>query len=173
MLTGRVMTGNASGAAIIAFLMVCIGTSVWLAWSSVRRKQDVRMLTGRVYRTLATLNILAGLLLIALALRTGYPLPLVLSLWACAWASRCGGWCFRVRGPALVAGTAHERGSCQLRGNARFLHCAGGGQCGACAARRCAACDRGCDRANNRVNTASSTQPPVPGRAPPRDVRPI
>lgn len=80
MLAGRLAAGDSSTAAFIGILIIFIGTSAWLAWSSVRSKERIERLTGPLYRLLASLNIAAGLLLIWVYLTTrGAPLFLILS----------------------------------------------------------------------------------------------
>lgn len=79
MLAGRLAVGDSSTAAFITILIIFIGTSSWLSWSSIRRKQRLEMLTGAVFRALASLNIIAGLLMVLLFFMTGFPLMVILS----------------------------------------------------------------------------------------------
>jgi hypothetical protein len=79
MLVGRVSQGDTSTAAWIGILMIFLGTSAWLAWASIRHKRSVALLTGHVYKVLASLNLIAAALMIGLFLATGFPLILILS----------------------------------------------------------------------------------------------
>jgi len=79
MLLSRLRQGHASSAVWIGFLIIFLGTSAWLAWSSIRRRQNVTLLTGRVYKTLASLNLGAGVLMVGLFFVARFPLILVLS----------------------------------------------------------------------------------------------
>ena len=79
MLRARLSVGDTSTAAFIGILIIFIGTSAWLAWSSIRHKQSVALLTGRVYKLLASLNLGAGLLMVGLFLVARFPLILILS----------------------------------------------------------------------------------------------
>jgi hypothetical protein len=79
MLVARLRVGDASTAAFISILIVFIGTSAWLAWSSIRHKRDVELLTGRVYKLLASLNLVAGVLMVGLFFIARFPLILILS----------------------------------------------------------------------------------------------
>jgi hypothetical protein len=98
MLLARLSAGEASMAAWIALLIIFLGTSAWLAWSSIRRKrQGVAMLTGLVYRTLASLNLGAGLVMVGLFLVTGFPLILILS--SVGFAMGTAMWRLVLRGP--------------------------------------------------------------------------
>jgi hypothetical protein len=79
MLVGRLSHGDTSSAAWIGILIIFIATSAWLAWSSIRRKQSVALLTGSVYKMLASLNLVAGALIVGLFVVTRFPLILILS----------------------------------------------------------------------------------------------
>jgi len=80
MLVDRLRAGQLDLAAFLFFIAIFLGTSAWLAWASIRSRRDVRLLTGTVYRLLASLNIAAGVLMIGLFVVTRFPLMLVLSL---------------------------------------------------------------------------------------------
>jgi hypothetical protein len=79
MLVGRLRLGDTSTAAWIGILMIFLGTSAWLSWSSIRHKQSEPLLTGRVYKLLASLNLGAALLMVGLFVVTRFPLILILS----------------------------------------------------------------------------------------------
>jgi hypothetical protein len=79
MLVDRLRAGDFAIAAFLTFITVFLGTSAWLAWSSIRRRRDVALLTGPVYRLLASLNIAAGLVMIGLFFVVRFPLVLILS----------------------------------------------------------------------------------------------
>jgi hypothetical protein len=71
--------GDTSTAAFIGILTVFVGTSAWLAWSSIRHQQSQALLTGRVYKLLASLNLIAGVLMVGLFFAARFPLILILS----------------------------------------------------------------------------------------------
>jgi hypothetical protein len=79
MLVARLRAGDFAIASFLTFISIYLGTSAWLAWASIRRRRDVAVLTGVVYRLLASFNIAAGLLMIALFVAKRFPLLLVLS----------------------------------------------------------------------------------------------
>jgi hypothetical protein len=79
MLAGRLSVGDSSTAASIVILMVFLGTTIWLAWTSVRPKQSFEMLTGPTYRVLASLNLVAALFMVVVFAATRAPVLLVLS----------------------------------------------------------------------------------------------
>jgi hypothetical protein len=79
MLVARLRVGDASTAAFISILIVFIGTSAWLAWSSIRYKRSLALLTGRVFKLLASLNLVAGVLMVGLFFVARFPLILILS----------------------------------------------------------------------------------------------
>jgi hypothetical protein len=79
MLVARLSVGDRSTAAFIAILTVFLGTSTWLAWSSIRHKESLPMLTGRVYKLLASLNLVAGVLMVGLFFVARSPVILMLS----------------------------------------------------------------------------------------------
>ena len=54
-----------------AYLVVITGTSVWLAWRSIRMKRDVRGYHDRRYRMVGWGNLLAGLVVFAIGLARG------------------------------------------------------------------------------------------------------
>jgi hypothetical protein len=79
MLLARLRAGDSSTAAWIGMLIIFIGTSAWLAWSSIRSKQSAALLTGPVYKALASLNLGAGALMVGLFFVARFPLILILS----------------------------------------------------------------------------------------------
>jgi hypothetical protein len=79
MFVARLRVGDTSPAAFIGILTVFLGTSAWLAWSSIRHKRNVALLTGRVYKLLASLNLVAGVLMVGLFFVARFPLILILS----------------------------------------------------------------------------------------------
>ena len=54
-----------------AYLVVMTGTSVWLAWRSIRMKRDVRGYHDRCYRTVGWGNLISGLVVFAIGLARG------------------------------------------------------------------------------------------------------
>jgi hypothetical protein len=54
-----------------AYLVVITGTSVWLAWRSIRMKRDVRGYHDRRYRIVGWTNVFAGLVVFAIGLDRG------------------------------------------------------------------------------------------------------
>jgi hypothetical protein len=54
-----------------AYLVVITGTSVWLAWRSIRMKRDVRGYHDRRYQIVGWANVLAGLAVFAIGLDRG------------------------------------------------------------------------------------------------------
>ena len=54
-----------------AYLVVITGTSVWLAWRSIRMKRDVRGYHDRRYRIVGWANVIAGLAVFAIGLDRG------------------------------------------------------------------------------------------------------
>jgi hypothetical protein len=97
MLLARLSVGDTSTAAWIGLLIIFIGTSAWLAWSSIRRKQSAALLTGGVYRLLASLNLGAGLLMVGLFFVARFPLILILS--SIGFAQGTMMWRLVLRGP--------------------------------------------------------------------------
>jgi len=97
MLVGEVGRGRAPAAAWIGILIIFIGTSAWLAWSSIRQQHSVALLTGGVYKVLASLNLVAGVLMVGLFAVTGFPLVLILS--SVGFAMGLAMWRLVLRGP--------------------------------------------------------------------------
>jgi hypothetical protein len=97
MLAGRLWMGDSSMAASIAILIVFLGTSVWLAWASVRKSRSFEMLTGPTYRVLASLNLAAAVFMVAVFAATRVPFLLVLS--TVGFAMGCAMWRLVARGP--------------------------------------------------------------------------
>jgi hypothetical protein len=97
MLLGRLSHGDTSTAVWIGLLMIFIGTSAWLAWSSIRQQQNVALLTGRLYKVLALFNIAAGVLMVGLFFLTRFPLILILS--SVGFAMGTAMWRLVLRGP--------------------------------------------------------------------------
>jgi hypothetical protein len=58
----------------LAYLIVITGTGAWQAWRAVRDKRDFRRYAGPVFRSLALLNVAAGLAVLVLGWRIGSPL---------------------------------------------------------------------------------------------------
>ena len=54
-----------------AYLVVITGTSVWLAWRSIRMKRDVRGYHDRRYRVVGWGNLISGLLVFTIGLARG------------------------------------------------------------------------------------------------------
>lgn len=97
MLLARLRAGDSSTAAWIGMLIIFIGTSAWLARSSIRQKQSAALLTGRVYKLLASLNLGAGVVMVGLFLVARFPLILILS--SVGFAMGTTMWRLAVRGP--------------------------------------------------------------------------
>jgi hypothetical protein len=68
-LSGRTLT-----AAFLGYLVVIVATGVWNAWRAIRDKKDFAAYTGRVFKTLAWLNIGSGLAVLGLGLARNVPL---------------------------------------------------------------------------------------------------
>jgi hypothetical protein len=97
MLAARLRAGDYAIASFLTFITTFLGTSAWLAWSSIRKRRDVVLLTGPVYRLLASLNIAAGLLMIGLFVMVRVPLVLILSTVGLGLGSSM--WRLVLRGP--------------------------------------------------------------------------
>jgi hypothetical protein len=52
----------------LGYLLVITTTSVWLSWRAIRDKRDWAAYTGRVYRSLAWLNLASGAVILGLGL---------------------------------------------------------------------------------------------------------
>jgi len=68
-LSGRTLT-----AAFLAYLVVIVATGVWNAWRAIRDKKNFAAYTGRVYKTLAWLNVASGIAVLALGVVRNVPL---------------------------------------------------------------------------------------------------
>lgn len=68
------LSGRTLMAAFLAYLVVIVATGVWNAWRAIRDKRDFAAYTGRVFKTLAWLNIGSGLAVLALGLARNVPL---------------------------------------------------------------------------------------------------
>jgi hypothetical protein len=97
MLLGRLSQSDASMAVWLGILILFIGTSAWLAWASIRHKQNVALLTGSVYKLLASMNLGAGVLLVGLFFLARFPLILILS--SVGFAMGTAMWRLALRGP--------------------------------------------------------------------------
>jgi uncharacterized membrane protein len=60
---GRIFNGS-----FLAYLFVITSTSLWLSWRAIRDKRQPTRYFGRVYQTLAVINLLAGGAVLALGL---------------------------------------------------------------------------------------------------------
>lgn len=70
----RVLLGHPVAAMFLGYLLVIVGTTVWLAWRAIRDRHDPARYLGRVHRALAVANPLAGLAVLGIGLRHGQPL---------------------------------------------------------------------------------------------------
>lgn len=70
----RALLGHPVSAMFLGYLLVIVGTTVWLAWRAIRDRHDARRYLGRAYRVLAIANSAAGLLVLVVGLRVGQPL---------------------------------------------------------------------------------------------------
>jgi hypothetical protein len=70
----RLLLGHPVTATFLGYLIVLVGTTVWLAWRAIRDRHDPARYFGRVYRALAVANALAGLVVLGVGVRAGQPL---------------------------------------------------------------------------------------------------
>lgn len=76
----RWVDGHPVTAAFLAYLLLIVGTTVWLAWRAIRDRQAPPRYFGRVYHALALANPVAGAGVLTLGLKVGHPLLIGFSL---------------------------------------------------------------------------------------------
>lgn len=70
----RFLAGHPVAGAFLAYLLLLVGTTVWLSWRAIRDRNSPGRYLGRTYHALAVANVLAGLGILALGLKTGQAL---------------------------------------------------------------------------------------------------
>src|SRR5690606_12658906 len=70
----RLAAGQLAGAAFLGYLLLLVGTSVWLSWRAIRDRPHPARYLGPTYLALAMANPLAGLAVLWLGLDRGQPL---------------------------------------------------------------------------------------------------
>lgn len=76
----RLLDGHPVTAAFLGYLLLIVGTTVWLAWRAIRDRQAPQRYLGRAYQALAIANPLAGAGILALGIAVGHPLLIGFSL---------------------------------------------------------------------------------------------
>lgn len=74
LLVQRILDGHPVSAAFLGYLLLLTSTVTWLMWRAVRDRSAPQRYTGPAYGAIATMNLLAGLGVLALGLRVGAPL---------------------------------------------------------------------------------------------------
>lgn len=76
----RLLGGHPVTAAFLAYLLLIVGTTVWLSWRAIRDRAAPQRYLGRIYHALAVANVLAGAGILALGIGVGHALLMGFSL---------------------------------------------------------------------------------------------
>ncbi len=76
----RLLGGHPVTAAFLGYLLLIVGTTVWLSWRAIRDRAAPQRYLGRVYHALAVANVLAGAGILVLGASVGNALLIGFSL---------------------------------------------------------------------------------------------